>query len=126
MKKMIALALVLVLALAVFSSCGKKEEETAKISITIVNKTGETAKDVTLKENAASKPQTWSNGKLENDQEITMTLDTVVDNGAPNLSFSYALENGNSIQTTIMTKGDKVITLKLGEEGSPEADIAEK
>ena len=126
MKKMIALALVLVLALAVFSSCGKKEEETAKISFTIVNKTGEAVKDVTLRENSASKPQTWSNGKLENDQEITMTHDTVVDNGAPNLSFSYALENGNNIQTTIMTKGDKVITLKLSEEGSPEADIAEK
>ena len=38
----------------------------------------------------------------------------------------YALENGNNIQTSIMTKGDKVITLTLGEDGSPLADIAEK
>ena len=43
MKKLIALVLVLVTALVIFSSCAKKEEpkeETAKMSITIINKTG--------------------------------------------------------------------------------------
>ena len=37
------------MALVVFSSCAKKEEakeETVKMSITIINKTGETAKDI--------------------------------------------------------------------------------
>ena len=129
MKKIIALVLVLVMALVVFSSCAKKEEakeETAKMSITIINKTGETAKDITLKEQKASKPQSWGQGELANDQESTITVNTVVENGAPFINFSYALENGNSIQTSIMTKGDKVITLTLGEDGSPLADIAEK
>jgi uncharacterized lipoprotein YehR (DUF1307 family) len=129
MKKIIALVLVLVMALVVFSSCAKKEEakeETAKMSITIINKTGETAKDITLKEQKASKPQSWGQGELANDQEITITVNTVVENNAPFINFSYALENGNNIQTSIMTKGDKVITLTLGEDGSPLADIAEK
>ena len=117
------------MALVVFSSCAKKEEakeETAKMSITIINKTGETAKDITLKEQKASKPQSWGQGELANDQEITITVNTVVENDAPFINFSYALENGNNIQTSIMTKGDKVITLTLGEDGSPLADIAEK
>ena len=128
-EKIIALVLVLVMALVVFSSCAKKEEakeETAKMSITIINKTGETAKDITLKEQKASKPQSWGQGELANDQEITITVNTVVENNAPFINFSYALENGNYIQTSIMTKGDKVITLTLGEDGSPLADIAEK
>ena len=128
MKKIIALVLVLVLALVVFSSCAKKEakEETAKMSITVINKTGETAKDITLKEQKAARPQTWGQGELANEQEVTITVDTVVENGAPFINFSYALENGNNIQTSIMTKGDKVITLTIDKDGSPATDIAEK
>ena len=74
------------MALVVFSSCAKKEEakeETAKMSITIINKTDETAKDITLKEQKASKPQSWGQGELANDQEITITINTVVENDAP-------------------------------------------
>ena len=128
MKKIIALVLVLVLALVVFSSCAKKEakEETAKMSITIINKTGETARDITLKEQKAAKPQSWSNGELATEQQITIEVNTVVENGAPFINFSYSLENGSNYQTSIMTKGDKVITLTIGEDGSPAADIADK
>lgn len=128
MKKIIALVLVLVLALVVFSSCAKKEakEETAKMSFTIINKTGETARDITLKEQKAAKPQSWSNGELANEQQITIEVNTVVENGAPFINFSYSLENGSNYQTSIMTKGDKVITLTIGEDGSPAADIADK
>jgi len=129
MKKIIALILVLVLALVVFSSCVKKEaskEETAQISITIVNKTGETVKDLSLKERIGSKKQALDNGTLADGQEITFTGETVVDNGAPALDFSFALESGNSMMTTITTKGDKIITLKVDADGSPVADIAEK
>ena len=129
MKKIIALVLVLVLALVVFSSCAKKEEakeETAKMSITIINKTGETVKDLTMKEKIGSKNQEWSQGELANDQEGTITIDTVVDNGAPNIDFSFALESGNSILTNIHTKGDKIVTLKVDADGSAVAEITEK
>ncbi len=127
MKKIIALALVLVLALFVFSSCSQTaKEETAKMSITIVNKTGENVKDLTLKERIGSKKQTISEGKLANDQEITMTIETVVENGAPDLEFSYALESGNAVFDSIHTKGDKVITLTVDAEGIATANIAEK
>ena len=128
MKKIIALILVLVLALVVFSSCVKKEakEETAKMSITIVNKTGENVTNLSLKERIGSKKQALDNGKLADGQEITVTGETAVDNGAPSLDFTYALESGNSMMTTITTKGDKIITLKVDADGSPVADIAEK
>jgi hypothetical protein len=96
------------------------------MSITIINKTGETAKDITLKEQKAARPQTWGQGELANEQEVTITVDTVVENGAPFINFSYALENGNNIQTSIMTKGDKVITLTIDKDGSPATDSAEK
>ena len=129
MKKMIALILVLVLALVVFSSCVRKEaakEEIAQISITLVNKTGETVKDLSLKERIGSKKQALENGELADGQEITLTGETVVENGTPSLDFSFALESGNSMMTTIATKGDKIITLKVDADGSPVADIAEK
>ncbi len=128
MKKTIALILVLVLGLVIFSSCSKEEpkEETAKMTITVVNKTGETAKNIVLKERTGSKKQSWDSPELANDQEIAFTIDTVLDQGAPNLEFSYALENGNNVQTSIMIKGDQTITLKVGEDGGAEADIATK
>ena len=128
MKKIVALILVLVVALAVFSACSKKEakEETGKMSITIINKTGETAKNIVLKERAGSKKQSWDSPELANDQEIAFTIDTVLDQGAPNLEFSYALENGNSVNTSIIMKGDQTVTLKVGEDGGAEADIATK
>ena len=129
MKKVISLILVLVLALVVFSSCVRKEaakEETAKMSFTIVNKTGENVTDLSLKERIGSKKQALDNGKLADGQEITVTGEIAVDNGAPSLDFTYALESGNSMMTTITTKGDKIITLKVDADGSPVADIAEK
>ena len=128
MKKTIALILVLVLGLVIFSSCSKEEakEETAKMTITVVNKTGETAKNIVLKEHVGSKKQSWDTPELANDEEVALTIDTVLDNGAPFLDFSYELENGNNVQTSIMIKGDQTITLKLGEGGSPEAEIATK
>lgn len=128
MKKTIALILVLVLGLVIFSSCSKEEpkEETAKMTITIVNKTGETAKKIVLKEHVGSKKQSWDTPELANDEEVALTIDTVLDNGAPFLDFSYELENGNNVQTSIMIKGDQTITLKLGEGGSPEAEIVTK
>ena len=129
MKKMIALIVALVLGLVAFSACALKEEvkeETAKVSYTIINKTGETVTDLTLKERIGSSKQKWSDGKLANDQEITLTTETVVDHGAPSFDFSYALESGNSMMTTITTRGDKIITLTVDADGCPVADIAEK
>ena len=128
MKKIIALILVLVVALAVFSACSKKEakEETGKMSITIINKTGETAKDISIKERIGSQHQKWENGELANDQEITMTIETVLDNGAPALDFSYAVGEGKSFLGGIIMKGDQTITLKIAEDGTLDADIVAK
>ena len=131
MKKIIALVLVLVLALVVFSSCAKKEEkeETAKFTYTIIKKTGATVKDLTLKEKIGSQKQVWSDGSLDNDQEITITIETVVDNGAPNIEFSFMFEKDGAskgIITSIHTKGDKTITLTVDAEGDASAEVVEK
>lgn len=115
-------------ALAVFSACSKKEakEETGKMSITIINKTGETAKDISIKERIGSQHQKWENSELANDQEITMTIETVLDNGAPALDFSYAMGEGKSFLSGIIMKGDQTITLKIAEDGTLDADIVAK
>ena len=129
MKKIIALSLVLVLALAVFFTCNRKveaKEETAQISYTIVNKTGENVTDLSLKELIGTRKMAMSDGKLANGQEITLIINTTVVNGAPSFDFSYALESGNSMMTKLTAKGDKIITLKIDEDGCPAADIAEK
>ena len=133
MKKKIisimALVLILALSVAVFSSCAKKEEakeETAKMNITIVNKTGETVKNITFEELSGSKKQKWETAELANDEEITVTIDTVVEKEAPNLQFSYGVESGNAMHTVIVEKGDKNITLKVVEDGRLGADIVTK
>ena len=133
MKKKIigilALALAVVTAVVLFTTTGKKAEartETAEMTITIVNKTGETVKDLTLKEQAGTGKQALTNGVLADKQEITVKMNTPVESGAPFINFSYALESGNWMQTSIMTKGDKIVTLTVGEDGSPMADIVTK
>ena len=89
------------------------------MSVTIVNQTSENVKDVALKEQKGSRQQAWTRGELADGQEITFEIETVVENGAPFLNVSYALENASNYQTSILTKGDKVLTLMLDAEGSP-------
>lgn len=122
------LTLFIIIAMVVCNSCARKEaaEETTIMNITIVNKTGETARNISVKEMIGTKNQVWETSELENGGEITMTINTVVEKGASKLEFSYEMENGNEFNTIIFEKGDKTITLKLGENNVIEAEIITK
>ena len=133
MKKKIltvlALVLVLVSAVVVCTSCGKKEEakeETAKMNITIVNQTGEEITGLTLKENIGSKKQIWNVGGLAADGEAALDIETVVEKEAPNLDFSFETKSNQQYRTSIIEKGDKSIVLKADPEGGFTAEITTK
>ena len=128
MKKIIALLLVLVLGLVVFSSCAKEEapkEEEAKLKVTFVNKLGQTAKKIVMKETAGKKNE-WAAGDLADGTEVTMEITTTTLDGAPSIQVTYELENGSFWGGMIQFKGDQVVTLTLDANGSPNGEIKAK
>ncbi len=128
MKKIIALVLVLVLALVVFSSCSKKEETPEKdtVSYTIVNSTGKKVTEVTLSDTRGdSKVESKAGeGGLPDGQSIGLELQVVMENNAPDVMFGFTVEGGDNLVGHIMQKSG-TITLKLDEEGRPAYDISE-
>ena len=122
----LALALVLVTAVVVLSSCGKKaEEETAEMNIRLVNASGVELTKITLKERIGSQHQEWATESLADGNEVSMTIKPAVKNGAPelNLSFKYG---DNQHDTIIVEKGDKTITFKPDADGSIIPEIENK
>ena len=128
MKKIIALVLVLVLALVVFSSCSKKEETPEKdtVSYTIVNSTGKKVTEVTLSDTRGDgKVESKAGeGGLPDGQSIGLELQVVMENNAPDVMFGFTVEGGDNLVGHIMQKSG-TITLKLDEEGRPAYDISE-
>lgn len=47
-------------------------------------------------------------------------------NGAPNIHFTYELANASFWGSTLIFKGDQVITLTLDANGAPTGDIKTK
>ena len=128
MKKIIALVLVLVLALVVFSSCSKKEEtlEKGTVSYTIVNSTGKNVTEMTLSDTRSdTKVESKAGeGGLPDGQSIGLELQVVMENNAPDVMFGFTVEGGDNLVGHIMQKSG-TITLKLDEEGRPAFDISE-
>ena len=128
MKKIIALVLVLVLALVVFSSCAKKEEKQEKdtVSYTIVNSTGKKVTEITLSDTKGdSKVESEAGeGGLPDGQSIGLELQVVMENNAPDVMFGFTVEGGDNLVGHIMQKSG-TITLKLDEEGRPAFDVSE-
>ena len=128
MKKIIALVLVLVLALVVFSSCSKKEETPEKdtVSYTIVNSTGKKVTEGTLSDTRGDgKVESKAGeGGLPDGQSIGLELQVVMENNAPDVMFGFTVEGGDNLVGHIMQKSG-TITLKLDEEGRPAYDISE-
>jgi len=131
MKKILTvLAMVLVIVGIVFvcTSCGKKEEakaESIQINIKVVNQTGEAIKEVKLEETIGSK-QVWEMGKIAADSESSLSINTVVENGSPNVVATFTTESGQGYQSIIDTKGDKTITLKADPNGGITVEVTGK
>ena len=122
----LALVLVLVTAVVVLSSCGKKaEEETAEMKIRFVNAAGMDIKQITLKDRIGSAKQEWATESLADGEEASLTIKPAVKDGAPELGFSF-IYDGNQRDTIIVEKGDKTITFKPDADGSIIAEIESK
>ena len=122
----LALVLVLVTAVVVLSSCGKKaEEETAEMTIRYVNAAGMDIKQITLKDRIGNAKQEWATESLADGNEVSMTIKPAVKNGAPELDFSFKYGD-NQHDTIIVEKGDKTITFKPDADGSIIPEIENK
>ena len=60
------------------------------------------------------------------EDETTLEIETTLVNGAPNIHFTYELENGSFWGSSILFKGDQVVTLTLDANGSPTGEIKAK
>lgn len=122
----LALVLVLVTAVVVLSSCGKKaEEETAEMKIRLVNAAGMDITKITVKDRIGSEKQAWATESLADGNEVSMTIKPAVKNGAPELDFSFNYGD-NHYDTIIVEKGDKTITFKPDADGSIIPEIENK
>ena len=117
MKKIIALVLVLVLALVVFSSCAKKEakEETAKMSFTIINKTGEAVTEVKITDPLSDSYNVFpaeENEVIDNEGIVIMYFDIpATEDGNHRLTLSYKTESGR--EETFETLSIEEVNIEL-------------
>ena len=128
MLKVLALVLVIAAAVALCASCSRKEEakdETVKMNISISNQTGEPVTDISLKEKTG-KGQGWNVGRVAAGAEVSVTIVTVTEKGAPNVELSFTGKSGQTYQTMILEKGDKYVVLKAEPEGGCAAEITSK
>ena len=114
MKKILALALVCVLALAVLASCAKKEEpkaeQSALVSYTVYNRTGEKVKELTLADTRSDK--SWSFGGIADGTSIGVSVDAVLDDtGTPSLTLGYTTETVNGGGVIINQKIENITLL---------------
>ena len=126
MKKTIALILVLVLALVVFSSCAKKEEapEKGTVKYTIVNNTGKKVTETTLSDTRSENKveSKAGEGGLPDGQSIAYEMEVVLENNAPDVMFGFTVEGGDNLVGHVM-QASGTITLTLDEEGRPAFDV---
>ena len=121
-KKILALALVLVIAAVavVCVSCAKKEElKDGKVSYTIVNNTGKNVTEITLSDRKSdnkveSKPE---EGGMPDGDSIGLELPVKLENDTTaDVMFGYTVEGGDSMMGPIV-KENGTITLKLTDDG---------
>ena len=126
MKKVLGLVLVIALAVVLCVSCAKKaEEETAEMKVRFVNAAGMDITKITLKDRIGSEKQEWATESLADGNEVAMTINPAVKDGAPELDFSFNYGD-NQHGTIIVEKGDKTITFKPDADGNIIAEIESK
>ena len=125
-KKILVLALVLVIAAVavVCVSCAKKEElKDVKVSYTIVNNTGKNVTEMTLADQKSSnkldsKP---GEGGLPDGQSIGIEMEVKMEKDMIDVMFGYTVEGGDSVLAPIV-KQNGTITLKI-EDGALTFDV---
>ena len=126
-KKILALALVLVIAAVavVCVSCAKKEElKDGKVSYTIVNNTGKNVTEITLSDRKSNNKTTGKAGEggLPDGQSIGIEMPVKLENDTTaDVMFGYTVEGGDSVTGSII-KVNGTITMKITD-GSLTFDI---
>ena len=126
-KKILALALVLVIAAVavVCVSCAKKEElKDGKVSYTIVNNTGKNVTETTLSDQKSSNKleSKAGEGGLPDGQSIGIEMPVKLENDTTaDVMFGYTVEGGDSVTGSII-KVNGTITMKITD-GSLTFDI---
>ena len=125
-KKILVLALVLVIAAVaiVCVSCAKKEElKDVKVSYTIVNNTGKNVTETILsdKKSGNKLESKAGEGGLPDGQSTGIEMDVKMENDTIDVMFGYTVEGGDSMLAPIV-KQSGTITLKLTD-GSLDFDI---
>jgi len=126
-KKILALALVLVIAAVavVCVSCAKKEElKDGKVSYTIVNNTGKNVTEITLSDRKSDNKTTGKAGEggLPDGQSIGIEMPVKLENDTTaDVMFGYTVEGGDSVTGSII-KVNGTITMKITD-GSLTFDI---
>ena len=126
-KKILALALVLVIAAVavVCVSCAKKEAlKDGKVSYTIVNNTGKNVTEITLSDRKSDNKTTGKAGEggLPDGQSIGIEMPVKLENDTTaDVMFGYTVEGGDSVTGSII-KVNGTITMKITD-GSLTFDI---
>ena len=120
-KKILALALVLVIAAVavVCVSCAKKEElKDGKVSYTIVNNTGKNVTETTLSDQKSSNKLVSKAGEggLPDGQSTGIEMEVKKEKDTIDVMFGYTVEGGDSMMGPIV-KENGTITLKLTDDG---------
>ena len=121
-KKIIALALILVIAAAavVCVSCAKKEEALVdgKVSYTIVNSTGKNVTLITLSDTRSDNKVESKPGEsgLPDGQSIALELPVKLEKNAPDIMFGFTVEGGDNVVAHVMQQTG-TITLLTKDDG---------
>ena len=116
-KKILALALVLVIAAVaiVCVSCTKKEETRVdgKVNYTIVNNTGKNVIKISLSDTRSENKvdSTPSEGGLPDGQSIGLELPVKLEKNAPDVMFGFTVEGGDNVVTHIMRQSGTITLL---------------
>lgn len=119
MKKVFALILVLVLALAAFSSCAKKEEpkeaarKEATLKYTVYNRTGEVVSTFSIKDLDGTSETTARDMEKDLATEVSV-LALVDETGTPNLQVAFTTAGTNGALVGLNTKTDSITLLPGG------------
>ncbi len=119
-KKLAVLSLVLVLVVVLCAACAKKEEkiETADITVTFENKTGEAIEMITMKDNIDTTKAEIKVANIGAGQSSSMTINAGLKDGAPDIAITIQTKSGSAFMEHIYQNANTTIAITVDAAGS--------
>ncbi len=113
-KKIFTLCLVLVLAVVVCVSCGKKEEKAEEIHLKVAyeNQTSEELAKIHFKDRINT-GKSWESSNVAAGAKTEMEIIPTLKNGAPDVEVTVERKNGEKFQSSIITKKDQKMIIRM-------------